>query len=373
LLAVVIGAGVLSGRGGQGSGAEATGFTLPSTLPGAAPATIDYSNQVGTVATATPIQKTLLDRTLYDGLFGDDVRQLQERLKQLGFDPGPIDGAFGTMTKQAVWAFEKLMMKVPRAQATGKITPDMWSFMQDPLQVTPRRDLDGADHVEIYLPEQVLVIFQAGAPALIAHISSGQQNPDGTPYQYCEDITIDTDENGDLLPEPVTKPICGLAKTPPGIFKAGREVVGTRNGPLGSMFDPTYINQGIAIHGAINVPLEPASHGCIRVNRVLGPVVQQLIDKGDPVYIWDGKKEPEHQSKKDMQMIWDWVDTSRTTTTSTTTTTTTTIPVTSTTAAPQATTTKPPTQTTSAPTTVAATAATTTEPPPSTVVPVDDL
>ena len=104
----------------------------------------------------------------------------------------------------------------------------------------------------------------------------------------------------------------------------GREVTGERNGPLGTMWDPVYINQGIAIHGANNVPLEPASHGCIRVSRYLGPIVQQLIDKGDNVYIWDGKKEPEQQTAKDRQMIWDWVDLSRTTTTTSTTTTTTT-------------------------------------------------
>ena len=57
-------------------------------------------------------------------------------------------------------------------------------MMQDPIQVKPRRAEGTSDHVEIYLPEQVMVIFHADVPALVAHISSGKQNPDGTPYEY---------------------------------------------------------------------------------------------------------------------------------------------------------------------------------------------
>ncbi len=168
-----------------------------------------------------------------------------------------------------------------------------------------------------------MVIFHADVPVLVAHMSSGQQNPDGTPFEYSDDVTIDTDEVGNPLPEPITKPIRGLAKTPPGVFRPGARSRVERNGPLGTMWDPVYINQGIAIHGANNVPLEPASHGCIRVSRYLGPIVQDLIDKGDSVLIWDGKKEPEQQTAEDSQMIWDWVDLSRTTTSTSTTTTTT--------------------------------------------------
>ena len=129
-----------------------------------------------------------------------------QRLTELAFDPGPVDGYYGSLTRQAVWAFEKLVMGVARSDATGQVTPEMWSMMQDPIQVRPRRAERSNDHVEIYLPQQVMVIFHADVPALVAHISSGQQNPDGTPYEYSEDITVDTDTEGNPLPEPVTKP-----------------------------------------------------------------------------------------------------------------------------------------------------------------------
>ena len=41
-------------------------------------------------------------RDLVPGISGDDVRQLEEELKRLGFDPGPMDGTFDEQTSAAV-------------------------------------------------------------------------------------------------------------------------------------------------------------------------------------------------------------------------------------------------------------------------------
>ena len=41
-------------------------------------------------------------RDLVPGISGDDVRQLEDGLKRLGFDPGPIDGTFDEQTSAAV-------------------------------------------------------------------------------------------------------------------------------------------------------------------------------------------------------------------------------------------------------------------------------
>ncbi|MEO6571252.1 MAG: L,D-transpeptidase family protein, partial [Ilumatobacteraceae bacterium] len=157
--------------------------------------------------------------------------------------------------------------------------------------------------------------------------------------------------------------------TPPGVFEANRKVEGVRNGPLGGMFDPIYINQGIAIHGALNIPLQPASHGCIRVSQYLGKKMQTVLDLGDRVLIWDGVSEPENQSAEAMKMRWDYADPNATTTTTSTTTTTTTTTTVATTTTTPATTTPPSTTTTTAnPTTT-----TTSTVPNGTVVPVDGL
>ena len=81
--------------------------------------------------------------------------------------------------------------------------------------------------------------------------------------------------------------------TPGGIFKYDRIVEGLRNSALGGMWDPAYFNYGIAIHGAINVPETPASHGCIRVPQTIGKMFHEFIAKGDSVFVWDGIEEPE--------------------------------------------------------------------------------
>ena len=41
------------------------------------------------------------------GATGPDVNRLQERLKELGFDPGEVDGKFGPATKAALIAFQQ--------------------------------------------------------------------------------------------------------------------------------------------------------------------------------------------------------------------------------------------------------------------------
>ncbi|MBI3248707.1 MAG: peptidoglycan-binding protein [Deltaproteobacteria bacterium] len=45
--------------------------------------------------------------TLKEGATGPEVIKLQERLKELGFDPGSADGEFGPGTEAAVMAFQR--------------------------------------------------------------------------------------------------------------------------------------------------------------------------------------------------------------------------------------------------------------------------
>ena len=46
-------------------------------------------------------------RTMRRGDSGDDVRRLQELLRAAGYDPGPVDGIFGSATQAAVVAFQR--------------------------------------------------------------------------------------------------------------------------------------------------------------------------------------------------------------------------------------------------------------------------
>jgi len=125
------------------------------------------------------------------------------------------------------------------------------------------------------------------------------------------------------------------------------------------MDNPVYFNYGIAMHGAENVPKEPASHGCVRMNKKISETFPQLVKVGDKVYVWgqDGKQPEDYTRNESLPSFnREEVDPNATTTTSSTTTTTilettTTSPATTTTAADKPTT----TTSTAAPTTVATT------------------
>ncbi|HHX22521.1 MAG: peptidoglycan-binding domain-containing protein [Tepidanaerobacteraceae bacterium] len=52
-------------------------------------------------------RQQLGSRILYEGLQGEDVRELQSALESLGYDVGPIDGIFGPLTERAVKRFQK--------------------------------------------------------------------------------------------------------------------------------------------------------------------------------------------------------------------------------------------------------------------------
>src|SRR5262245_1739435 len=55
------------------------------------------------------------------------------------------------------------------------------------------------------------------------------------------------------------------AVTPRGRFTVFRKITGWHKSPLGMLYYPNYVTQGVAIHGSNSVPSKPASHGCIRI------------------------------------------------------------------------------------------------------------
>jgi hypothetical protein len=371
VLGVVVLAGV-SGGGDSGSSADVTAAVVSDVPVDSTPTTPVVTQQPVVVeSTASPIVKSNLAGTITMGSYGDDVKQVQQRLTDLGFAPGPVDGQFGGGTQQAVWAYKKLVggltyQQLAASDNASAVDNELWQQMQDAIVIQPRRPMGaGRRHVEIYLPLQVMVVFADDKPTLIAHIASGELDENGQPKQWCETTTYDTDADGSPLPEPVVKQECAYSKTPGGIFRFRRKVEGNRVGPLGGMYNPVYFNYGIAVHGAKNVPKEPASHGCIRINMDIAEYFPDLVKVGDAVYVWghDGK-EPEGYTKKESLPSFNQPDPNATTTTSTTTTvkSTTTVPASTTTKPPATTTTttKPPTTTTTTP---PATTTTTTAPP----------
>ncbi|MDG2038999.1 MAG: L,D-transpeptidase family protein [Ilumatobacter sp.] len=351
LIVAIVGVGVVGAAGNEDSTPTAPPSQTVAPFVPASTIAQPVSDPTATTATSiAPAPITPLSQTLSRGVQSDEVRQLQNRLVELGFDPGPTDGIFGLMTTQAVWAFEKIIVGTPRSEATGRVDQAMWEQLMRDVSITPRRPTNGqADHTEVYLDEQVMIVFQRDTPVLISHISTGELDATGEPAEYCEEATYDTDAQGRELEEPITKAVCALAKTPGGVFTYKRKVEGKRVSPLGGMWDPVYFNYGIAVHGAENVPLEPASHGCVRIPMHISEYFQDTISIGDRILVWNGDDEPENVSERESLPSFDYPDPSVTTTTTTLPPeTTTTVTETTTT---QVATTKPPTTTT----TVAAT------------------
>ena len=362
MLAAVVFVGSTSGEKSTSAGTpfESTttgGTTTSSTVrenPGEVDSslTVPPSTQAQVVIPTDPvIIKTQLSKSLKYKSNSDEVRVLQQRLTDLGFAPGEIDGYFGRGTQQALWAFEKLILGTPSDAATGVLTNEMWQIMQDPIAIQPLREVgQGKTHMEIFLDKQVAIVFKNDKPVLVTHISSG------TGEVWCEIAKYNTDEFGQPLAVPIEKDICGVSKTPGGVFQFYRRVKGERIGALGSMWNPVYFNYGIAVHGSRNVPLHPASHGCIRIRMEIADYFPDLVANGDKVYVWDGVKEPEAQTKAERTPPFNYPNPAATTsTTSTSTTVPETIATTPTT---------PPT--TSAPTTSTATTATLPSTPPAT-------
>jgi peptidoglycan hydrolase-like protein with peptidoglycan-binding domain len=353
LIAVIGGVGMVGASGGDN---DAGATTLPSaTVAPFIPEATLVAPVTEAPATTASVEFAPLSQALSQGSQGAEVQQLQERLTNLGFDPGPADGIFGLMTKQAVWAFEKLVLETPRTEASGQIDQAAWEELMGDLTIAPRRSTNGqANHTEVYLPEQVMIVFQRDQPALISHISTGELNADGTPQEYCETATYDTDAQGRELEEPVKKAVCADAKTPGGVFAYQRQVEGKRVSPLGGMWNPVYFNFGIAVHGAENVPIDPVSHGCVRIPMHISEYFQTKVNIGERILVWNGVTEPEQVSERESLPSFDRPDPTATTTTTVPETTTTTVPETTTTLLTAI-------STTSQPTTVADTTTTTTE------------
>ena len=59
--------------------------------------------------------------------------------------------------------------------------------------------------------------------------------------------------------------------------------------PLGQMYNPLFfISTAYAIHGDTYVPLQPVSHGCVRIPMDIAAFFHTLVNApGTPVYIYD--------------------------------------------------------------------------------------
>jgi hypothetical protein len=190
-------------------------------------------------------------------LSGEEIREARERLGLLGYwldlDATGADASL----RHALIAFQK----VEGRERTGVLTKEELDALRD--ADPPKVMKSGYPHIEIDLDRQVLFMIDCGGVALrILPISSG---------------------SGEFFTEGgVTR----QADTPIGRFEIYRQVEGWRKSPLGLLYYPNYIDDGIAIHGNPSVPTRPASHGCIRIPMFAAREFSEMVTVGMEVIVY---------------------------------------------------------------------------------------
>jgi lipoprotein-anchoring transpeptidase ErfK/SrfK len=220
----------------------------------------------GPVSAAAPKavpQKTVKAEAKSGPLTPAETRQAEERLAALGYWSGPIDGRVDEASRAAVIAFQK----IDGRKATGQLTRRDLTALARAVPPLPRET--GPAHIEVDLGRQVLFfVDDRGKVAHILPVSSGS----GKNFH----------ENG--YPET-------HAVTPCGHLEVFQKEAGWKKSPLGEMFNPLYVVGGIAIHGSLDGPAYPASHGCIRVPMFAAQKLPRMVPMKTPVLVYGCRDE----------------------------------------------------------------------------------
>jgi peptidoglycan hydrolase-like protein with peptidoglycan-binding domain len=179
-----------------------------------------------------------------EGKRGTNVLLLQRGLDALGFAV-PVTGYYDAGTSRAVIAFRK----VNGMERVGYASPAVFSMVLKGEGAFKPRFPDAGYHVEYDWSRQVLGFFRGAKPVNVYHSSSGAP---ATPTVF-------------------------------GTFTFYRKEPGTNH--LG-MVQSNYFIRGYAIHGYKDVPIYPASHGCLRVPIPNAYQIDRQIQLGMKIMVY---------------------------------------------------------------------------------------
>jgi hypothetical protein len=186
-----------------------------------------------------------------------EIKEAERRLAELGYWTGAIDGLLDPATRSALIAFQKWEGRT----ITGQLTIEELEAIR--TGTSPRaRDLRYA-HVEVDIDRQVLLIVNDDDSVRVLPVSTGSDKP--------------FMDQGQM----------SIAYTPRGRFVVYDKTFGWEDGVLGSVYYANYISGGVAIHGYLSVPTQPASHGCIRIPMFAAREVSRLLPVGTIVLVYD--------------------------------------------------------------------------------------
>ena len=175
---------------------------------------------------------------LYIGSRGRAVRLLESELIAHRFALLHADSAFGDDTLEAVYALQK----IAGLSRSGRMSAAAWVALGS--FEPPRPRLRGT-YIEVDKTKQVLYVVRASKVTLVLPVSTG-----------------------------------ATGNTPIGIFHVYSKVPG---GAV--MYYSNYFTGAFAIHGYVDVPPYPASHGCVRVPMWIATRLYSLISLSSRVYI----------------------------------------------------------------------------------------
>lgn len=170
------------------------------------------------------------------GSKGPEVSALEQRLSDLKYLVGKVDGSFDANTRHGLVAFQKV-------EGLGRSgVGDAPTMARLAIASTPAPKYSSpANHIEVDIPQQTVYVVRGGAVSAILPTSTGT--------------------NKNFTADGWTR----RAITPNGRFTVTRKINGMRISPLGELYKPSYFNGGIAFHGSGSIPTSPASHGCVRL------------------------------------------------------------------------------------------------------------
>ncbi len=186
------------------------------------------------------------------------IKEAEAMLSGLGYWITMVDGKSDDSTRQGIIAFQK----VEGLKRTGVLDDKVLRELR--LAASPVSKHKGAAHVEIDISRQVIFLVDDAG-------------------QVTKVLSTSTGNNERYLSEGKWQ----KAYTPRGTFKVQRQIKGIRKAPLGMIYNPSYFNGGIAIHGSNSIPVKAASHGCARIPRFADKEFVEMVKVGMPVYVYD--------------------------------------------------------------------------------------
>lgn len=226
---------------------------------------------------ATPIATRTLRQA---ALTRAQSREAERRLSDMGYWTGAVDGRFDPATRSALIAFQKWEGR----PITGLLTLDELEALR--TSASPKARERGYGHVEVDLDRQVLLVVNDEGSVRVLPVSTGSEKS--------------------FMDEGQTS----IAHTPRGRFLVYDKVIGWEKGPFRSMYYSNYISGGVAIHGYHTVPIQPESHGCIRIPNFAAREVSKLLPIGTIVLVYDkvsfvsGKHWAENPKLKQAMLDW---------------------------------------------------------------------